>query len=121
MFTTFYLKALGLLNIDLFIQITIEKCTFNIDMIHLPMFMCIQGKDQSDCLLPCYGGKGLFIFYTILLGETLYQQPCLVFFNATIIIVFGLKDLFVLNMIFSLGKLHKVPTIILIDGSNFYF
>ena len=83
----------GLLYIDAFFvsEFSIEKCSFNINLMNLYVISSHNGKNSMDWYKFSNRSKSVKIINTWNLRETLSNQTSLVAYNITYYIFFGLE------------------------------
>jgi len=81
-------KTWGLPNINLFLDKTIQKSTFDIHLKKLKTFRSSKSKKNSNGFQTGNRSKGFFIIYPFLLAKPLGNQPRFVSNNQTIFTLF---------------------------------
>ncbi|KAJ0886687.1 hypothetical protein HanRHA438_Chr09g0382311 [Helianthus annuus] len=65
------LKTRRLTNIYLFLNLTIEECTFDIHLKHVYIVVDSKGQEQTNNFQSCYRGKSFIIVNALFLSKTL--------------------------------------------------
>src|SRR3954471_886727 len=75
LFSMFH-KPNWLCNIDFFVQGSIQECTFNVHMNHVPIVHVRQTNNQPDHFDPGNRCKDLIEVYSFLLKKSFCHKPC---------------------------------------------
>ncbi|KAH7445399.1 hypothetical protein KP509_01G006900 [Ceratopteris richardii] len=77
-------KATGLKNIHFFMQVTIQKCCFNVQLMYIPTMMGCKCTDAPNSIHTTCRCKGLIKINASFLCITLCNNPSLIPINNTI-------------------------------------
>ena len=86
------LKSGRLLHVDVLLQVSIDKCTQHINLMHLLSTTRSQSKHYADGDPTSHGSKGLGVVHALLLRESLSHQPSLIVLHLCLKGLIGLTD-----------------------------
>jgi hypothetical protein len=80
-----------LLDVDLLLQVTIQKCRFDVHMIHLSPLVHCEGDKQAHRVQPSHRREDFIVVNAMSLCIALHHKACLMFGHRPILILLHLE------------------------------
>jgi hypothetical protein len=80
-----------LLDIDLLLQVTVQKCRFDVHMVHLPPLVHREGDEQVHRVQPSHRREDFVVVDAMSLRVALHHKACLVLGHRPVLVSLHLQ------------------------------